>query len=97
MHTEEMIPANEFCTYHNIDVNFIAALNQSGLITITTVAEKIFVPASEMAKVERLIRLYELDINLEGIETISYLLQKMKDLQQQVVELNNRLNMYENK
>jgi hypothetical protein len=37
-----------------------------------------------------------MDINLEGIETISYLLGKMSDLQQEILRLNNRLRIYEN-
>ena len=97
MLTEEMISANEFCTYHNIDLSFIISLNNSGLINISTVEEKIFVSESELAKVEKLVRLYyEMDINLEGIETITYLLQRLNEMQEQVVQLNNRLRMYEN-
>ena len=97
MLTEEMISANEFCTYHNIDLSFIISLNNSGLINISTVEEKIFVSESELSKVEKLVRLYyEMDINLEGIETITYLLQRLNEMQEQVVQLNNRLRMYEN-
>ena len=96
MHTEEMISANEFCVYHNIDLSFIISLQDSGLIEIAIIEEKIFVPTSELLKVEKLVRLYyEMDINLEGIETITYLLQKMNEMQEQVVQLNNRLRMYE--
>lgn len=96
MRTEEMISANEFCVYHNIDLSFITSLQDSGLIDITIIEEKIFVPTSELLKVEKLVRLYyEMDINLEGIETITYLLQKMNEMQEQVVQLNNRLRMYE--
>ena len=97
MRTEEMISANEFCTYHNIELSFITSLKDSGLINISTVEEKIFVSESELAKVEKLVRLYyEMDINLEGIETITYLLQRLNEMQEQVVQLNNRLRMYEN-
>ncbi|HEX2683135.1 MAG TPA: hypothetical protein VHL77_04350 [Ferruginibacter sp.] len=37
-----------------------------------------------------------MDINLEGIEAISYLLNRMNDLQQEILRLNNRLSIYEN-
>ena len=98
MLTEEMISANEFCIYHNIDLTFITSLKDSGLIEISTVGEKIFVSESELSKVEKLVRLYyEMDINIEGIETITYLLQRLNEMQEQVVQLNNRLRMYENK
>ena len=58
---------------------------------------KPFVEESELPQLEKLVRLYrEMDINLEGIETITYLLQRMNEMQRQIVQLTNRLSMYEN-
>jgi hypothetical protein len=37
-----------------------------------------------------------MDINLEGIETITFLLQRMNDMQQRITQLNNMLSIYEN-
>ena len=97
MHTEEMIPASEFCIHHNIELSFIYSLQESGLIEITSIEEKIFVPLSQLSLLEKLVRLYyEMDINLEGIETISYLLERLNDLQRHVISLNNKLRLYEN-
>ena len=97
MSTTHLIAANEFCIYHNIEPSFIYSLQQSGLIEITVVEEKPFVDESELPQLEKLVRLYrEMDINLEGIETITYLLQRMSDMQRQIVTLKNRLSMYEN-
>ena len=96
METEEMIPANEFCIHHNIELEFIYSLNQSGLIEIIIVEERLFLPVSQLSHLEKFVRLYyEMDINLEGIETINHLLQRMNAMQQQIVLLNNRLRMYE--
>jgi hypothetical protein len=44
---------------------------------------------------EKCIHLYELDINLEGIETIRYLLNRLTDMQEKMLELKNRLALYE--
>ena len=97
MPTTHLIAANEFCIYHNIEPSFIYSLQQSGLIEITVVEEKPFVDESELPQLERLVRLYrEMDINLEGIETITYLLQRMNEMQRQIVQLTNRLSRYEN-
>ena len=96
MQTEEMIPANEFCLHHNIELSFIYSLKESGLIEISTVEEKTFVPVNQLSHLEKLVRLYyEMDINLEGIETITYLLKRMNEMQQQIGQLNNRLRIYE--
>jgi chaperone modulatory protein CbpM len=97
MQTEDMVPANEFCIHHNIELSFIHSLKESGLIEITSIEENSFLPVSQLNQLEKLVRLYyEMDINLEGIETITYLLQRMNEMQQQVVSLNNRLRLYEN-
>lgn len=97
MQTEEMIIVNEFCIHHNIDPGFIDALKHSGLIEITQADEKLYMPESQLSHLEKLVRLhYEMDINLEGIETITYLLTRMVDMQQQIMQLNNKLSIYEN-
>ena len=97
MKTDEMIPASEFCTHYHIELSFIQSLQQSGLIEIVSTEESLFVPANQLPQLEKLVRLYyEMDINLEGIETITYLLQRMNEMQQTITHLNNRLSMYEN-
>src|SRR5689334_11564370 len=96
MQTGEMIIVNEFCIHHNVEISFVNALKDSGLIEMYIVEEKLCVPETELPNLEKLVRLYEMDINLEGIETITHLLNRMKDLQQEIQRLNNRLSIYEN-
>ena len=96
MQTDEMIAADEFCMHHRVELSFIHSLKESGLIEVSVVEEKVFVPVSQLQQLEKLVRLYyEMDINLEGIETITYLLERMHDMQQQIRQLNNRLSLYE--
>ena len=95
METAEWIAADEFCTHHNIELSFIYSLKDSGLVEIISKEEKVFVHADHLKQLEQLVHLYEMDINLEGIEAITYLLQRMTDMQQQILQLNNRLSRYE--
>lgn len=96
MESEQMIAVNEFCFYHNIELSFIYLLNESGLIDITNIEEKIFVPVNQLKHLEKLMRLKEeMGVNVEGIETIFYLLQRMNDMQQHILQLNNKLAFYE--
>jgi chaperone modulatory protein CbpM len=97
MQTEEMIPATEFCIHHNIELSFIYALQQSGLIEIAQVEENIYLPISQLREIEKLACFYyEMDINLEGLETINHLLQKISYLQQQITVLTHNISRYEN-
>ncbi len=95
METGEWIAADEFCIHHNIELSFIYSLKDSGLVEIINKEEKVFVHADHLKQLEQLVHLYEMDINVEGIEAISYLLQRMNDMQQQIIQLNNRLSRYE--
>jgi len=96
MQTENLIAVHDFCINHNIEMSFISSLQQSGLIEITTIQDTGFIDTGQLQQLERIVRLYyELDINLEGIETVTYLLQRITSLQDEIVALKNRLRLYE--
>ncbi|MCX6271166.1 MAG: MerR family transcriptional regulator [Bacteroidetes bacterium] len=93
---KNLIPVNEFCTHHNIGISFIHSLQETGLIEIKTVEESVYIHKSRLPELERIVRLYfELDINLEGIETINYLLKQIFIMQDEITMLRNRLRLYE--
>jgi hypothetical protein len=96
MQTEYLIAVEEFCRNHGIEISFISSLQQSGMVEITTVKETRFIDADQLQHLEKIIRFYnDLDINLEGIETINHLLQKITSLQDEIITLKNRLRLYE--
>jgi hypothetical protein len=97
MQTEYLIALDDFCARHNVEVSFISSLHQSGLIEITTIQDAGYIDAMQLRHLEKIIRLYyELDINLEGIEAINYLLKKLISQQDEIMALKNRLRLYEN-
>ncbi len=96
MEKEEMILANEFCRHHQIEMSFILSLKESGLIDTLTIEEKVFVPTDQLHQLEKMMRMhYELDINMEGVETVSFLLERMHLMQEHITQLTNRLRNYE--
>lgn len=93
---EHLISTDEFCTHYHVEYSFINSLQQHGLIEITTIDEHSFIDHEHLKNVERLVRLhYDLDINLEGIEAITYLLNRVKNMQEEIITLKNRLRLYE--
>jgi hypothetical protein len=96
MQTDYLIDVDQFCANHNIEISFISSLQQTGLIKIKTIKETGFIDPKQLLQLEKIVRLYyELDINLEGIETINYLLQRISSLHDENVMLRNRLRLYE--
>jgi len=96
MQTENLIAVDAFCANYNIEISFISSLQQIGLIEITTVKETEFINASQLRHIEKIVHLYyELDINIEGIETITHLLYRINSMQDEIIALKNRLRLYE--
>lgn len=90
MENDELIPAEEFCIYHNIEYSFISSLEDSGLIRVTSVEQSTYIPFDELEKLEKFVRMhYDLDINVEGIETINHLLEKIEEMQKEILHLRN--------
>lgn len=97
MENTQLISVFHFCVAHHIDNSFIESLQQYGLVEVTTVEDKPYLQESQLDLVERFIRLhYEMDVNLEGIEVITHLLDKLKQAQEHARQLQNRLGLYEN-
>ena len=96
MENEELIAMELYCDHEGVEVSFVEALHDRGLIRITTVKEQRFIDPEHLSRVEKLARMhYDLDINLEGIEAISHLLERMEALQQDMRSLSERLRLYE--
>ena len=96
MENEELIAMEVYCDHEGVEVSFVEALHDRGLIRITTVKEQRFIDPEHLSRVEKLARMhYDLDINLEGIEAISHLLERMEALQQDMHSLSARLRLYE--
>jgi chaperone modulatory protein CbpM len=95
MQTEGLIAIGEFCTSHQLEISFIQSLNEYGLIETTTIEQSTFIYDRELPKLEQIARLHSLDINLEGIETITHLLQRMEAMHHEIIRLKNKLSMLE--
>ena len=96
MQTKNLIALQEFCNSHNIGVAIINRLEQTGLIKISIIEDAGFIEVDQLLQLERILRLYyDLDINVEGIETVTHLLQRIKLMQEEIILLRNRLNLYE--
>ncbi len=96
MTTEQLIAVEVFATHQGLEATFVHALHERGLIRITMVQEQHFLKPDELARIEQLARMhYDLDINLEGLEAISHLLDRIDAAQQDLRMLRERLRIYE--
>lgn len=90
------ISVTDFCQHHQIEVSFIRSLQEYGLLYVETENNEERLPQEQLEQVEKLVRLhYDLHINLEGLDAIYHLLQRIEGLQHEVVLLRHRLQFYE--
>ena len=97
MNTENFIPLNQLCTHYKVEMSFLSNLSEIGLIEITTIEQSQYIHHDKINDIEKMIRMYyELDVNIEGIDIVFNLLQKIDDLQNELISVKNRLRLYEN-
>jgi chaperone modulatory protein CbpM len=98
MDSNNMVPAQEFCTHHSISYTFITGLQEAGLVEVVLVEEQAYLYTDQLAALEKLVRMHtELEINMEGVEAVAHLLQRLETLQLQLHTLSQRLLLYEDR
>ena len=96
MDTEKYIPVLHLCDLYQIEISFFKELNEEGLIELVSRQNSMYVHEDKLYKVERIIRIYrELNVNIEGIDVVLNLLEKVDKLQNEVNSMQSRLRLYE--
>jgi hypothetical protein len=96
MQDEDLILTVEFCRHYQVEPSFLHSLGEYGLIELREVESQEYIHKDALIELEKFIRLhYDLNINMEGLDAIEHLLQRVKDMQQELTLLRNRLRIYE--
>ena len=96
MENQNLIPAEECSMHYNIETSFIQLLDKHGFIHLVTIEQKQYIETDQLHELEKFIRMhYELDINVEGIEAINFLLERLKKMRKEIEYLKSKLNVYE--
>jgi chaperone modulatory protein CbpM len=93
MQNENLIPVELFRVHYKVELSFIQSLHQHGFIHIVSVEQQQFIDTDELQMLEKLIRMhYDLDINIEGIEAINFLLERVQHMKDEIAYLKSKLN-----
>lgn len=96
MSDDEFISIEVYATNEGLHPSFIHSLHERDLIRISVVHDRPCVPAEDLARIEQLARMhYDLEINLEGVEAICHLLERMEAAQAENRLLREKLRVYE--
>lgn len=90
MENENLISVIQFCDHHNIEHTFIQTLNENDLIELMIIEDHPYIHTDMIEKVEKIIRLhFDLSINIEGIDVILQLLDRIEKLEEELANLKN--------
>ncbi|OZV66909.1 chaperone modulator CbpM [Winogradskyella aurantia] len=97
MTNDYLIPLPDLCTQYEMEMSFFINLEEYGLIEFISVEETYFIHKDHIVNLEKILRLHqELNLNLEGIDTVFNLLHKIDILKTELNDVKNRLRRYEN-
>lgn len=92
----DTISITRLCTHYQADTQFFEALEQFGLITLIRQESTASIPVDRIREVEKWIHLhYDLNINMEGLDAIANLLEKVAVLQAELSEARRRISYLE--
>lgn len=96
MQTENFILIRHYCEQTRTPEDFIYTLQEYGFIEVRQIENEVYVASHDLVEIERIGRLQnELGINLEGIDALYHMLQKITDLENQLRLAKDRLKIYE--
>ncbi|MDL1914209.1 MAG: MerR family transcriptional regulator [Bergeyella sp.] len=79
---QAIISKEELIKLYEVEVSFLDALEESGLVEILVLENKEYLHYDHLPAFEKLVNWhYDLDINIPGLEVISHLTRKIEELQ----------------
>jgi len=92
MSTKNYILLNNLCIHYDVEISFFNSLNEFGLIEIISVEESQYIQEDKIIDIEKMIRIHqELNVNIEGIDVVLNLLEKIEELQNELIITKNKL------
>lgn len=98
MSRENLIQCNELCSHYQIEMSFFTDLQLYGIIEVIVLENSPFVHEEHIGTIEKVIRMKnDLHMNMEGIDVALNLLSKIEQLENELLDVKNRLRVYEDK
>jgi hypothetical protein len=96
MESNELIPIHTFYLHYHVEEAFITSLYDLQLVEITTIDDVRYVAVTHLPQVEKLIRLHsDFNLNADALAVAAHLLEKVDNLQSELLTLRSRLRIYE--
>ncbi|WP_299002328.1 chaperone modulator CbpM [uncultured Tenacibaculum sp.] len=96
MSNKELISIQKVIVHHNLDEQFIESIESFQLIEFVVKDTDKYVYVEQLPTLEKIIRLYyDLEVNMQGIDVINNMLDRMDMMRKTIQQLENKLKLYE--
>ncbi len=90
----ELIIIREYCIQNQVEPDFIIQLEDEGLIQVSVVENERYIHISQLKHLDQYVRwYYDLSINVAGIDVIRNLLDKIDEMQDEILRLKEQLRL----
>lgn len=90
-----MIILSEYCSKSNVELSFLMMLEEVGLIDFVKEDDRSYISLSQLPDLETYTRMYyDLSINIEGIDAIHQLLERIKAMDEEIRDLRRKLDLF---
>ena len=95
MAAKKLIAVKEFCAYHHISTELVHELYRNEVIELVMIKRTGYIAEKNLSHFEKVVRLYnDLQVNIEGIQTILHLLTHIEKKEAEITRLRNQLHFY---
>lgn len=93
---QDFIPISQLCDHYTVEVSFFKKLHEEGLLEITQFEKTECLHQDTLHSFERIMRIHrDLHVNVEGIDVVMNLLEKVEQLNKELYQVKSRLGLYE--
>lgn len=90
----ELIIISDYCSHCQIEPEFLFSLQEVGLIELLEQEEQFYINTSQLRDLERYTRWhYELSINVEGIDVVQNLMDRIKEMESEISSLREKMKL----
>ena len=95
MAAQKLIAVKEFCAFHHISTELVHELYRNEVIDLVMIKRTGYIEEKNLSHFEKAVRLYnDLQVNIEGIQTILHLLSHIEKKEAEITSLRNQLDFY---
>jgi len=95
MAAPKLIAVKEFCLHHQVKTDLILEMYSHEMLELVWIKRTVYIPEKNLPQLEKMIRLHrDLQLNLEGIQTVLQLLHSLEKKEAELQKLHNLLEFY---